>query len=86
MTSFDTIAQALDALKRGEILIVVDDENRENEGDLVASAEHLTQEQMTFIIRHTSGIVFLALTNAVADQLDVRSQREVRGLRTRRRA
>ncbi len=71
MTSFDTIAQALDALKRGEILIVVDDENRENEGDLVASAEHLTQEQMTFIIRHTSGIVFLALTNAVADQLDL---------------
>lgn len=52
-------------------MIVVDDENRENEGDLVASAEHLTQEQMTFIIRHTSGIVFLALTNEIANQLDL---------------
>lgn len=52
-------------------MIVVDDEDRENEGDIVIAAEHVTTEQMALLIRHTSGIVFLALSNAIADQLDL---------------
>jgi 3,4-dihydroxy 2-butanone 4-phosphate synthase/GTP cyclohydrolase II len=53
------------------MVIVVDDEDRENEGDIVIAAEHVTTEQMALLIRHTSGIVFLALSNAIADQLDL---------------
>lgn len=51
------------------MIIVVDDEERENEGDLVVAAEHITVEAMAFIIRHTGGVVCLALANDIADQL-----------------
>ena len=53
------------------MIIVVDDEQRENEGDLVIAAEHITEEQMAFLIRHTGGIVCLPLSNTVADQLEL---------------
>ena len=68
---FSPIPDALAALKDGRMIIVVDNADRENEGDLIVAAEHVSEEQMTFIIRHTSGIVFLALSNAVADQLSL---------------
>ncbi|MFC9556474.1 bifunctional 3,4-dihydroxy-2-butanone-4-phosphate synthase/GTP cyclohydrolase II [Rhodococcus sp. NPDC056960] len=58
---FDTVTEALDAIARGEIIVVVDDENRENEGDLVMAAEHVTTEKMAFIVRHTSGFVCVAM-------------------------
>jgi len=69
MVSFATVPQALNALKAGRMIIVVDDEARENEGDLVLAAGHVTDEAMAFIIRHTGGVVCLALTHAIADQL-----------------
>ncbi len=69
--NFLSIPQALDRLKRGEFLIVVDDADRENEGDLVLAAEHVTDEKMAFVIRHTGGVVCLALSNAIADRLDL---------------
>lgn len=53
------------------MLIVVDGEDRENEGDLILAAEHITDEKMAFIIRHTGGVVCLSLSNAIADQLDL---------------
>lgn len=71
--SFHTIPQALDALRIGQMVIVVDDEQRENEGDLVMAAQHITSEAMAFIIRHTGGVVCLALSNVIADQLDLPS-------------
>lgn len=71
MTSFSPIADAVDALKKGGMVIVVDDENRENEGDLVIAAEHVTEEQMAFIIRHTGGVVCLSLSDKIADVLDL---------------
>ena len=49
----------------------MDDENRENEGDLVMAAEFVTEEGMGFIIRHTGGVVCLALRNNIADQLEL---------------
>ncbi len=61
----DSIAQ----LKAGKMIIVTDDEHRENEGDIVMAAEHVTEEAMAFIIRNTGGVVCLALSNAIADQL-----------------
>lgn len=53
------------------MVIVVDDENRENEGDLVVAAEHVTEEQMAFIIRNTGGVVCLSLNDEIADALNL---------------
>lgn len=71
MPSSTPIPEALNALRAGRMIIVVDDEERENEGDLVIAAEHITEEQMAFIIQHTGGVVCLALSNDIADQLDL---------------
>ncbi len=68
---FSPIPAALDALRTGRMVIVVDDEDRENEGDLIVAAEHIDEQKMGMLIRHTSGIIFLSLTNAIADQLDL---------------
>jgi 3,4-dihydroxy 2-butanone 4-phosphate synthase/GTP cyclohydrolase II len=65
------IKQALEILGAGKFLIVVDDESRENEGDLVLAAEHVTAAKMAFAIRHTGGVVCLALSDTIADQLDL---------------
>src|SRR5690554_1694526 len=58
-------------LKAGRPVILVDDEDRENEGDLVLAAEAVTPERLAFMIRHTGGVVCLAMTNAMADRLDL---------------
>lgn len=70
---FASIPQALDALRAGQFVIVVDDEDRENEGDLVIAAEHIAPDKMAFLIRHTGGVVCLALTHEITDQLDLPS-------------
>ena len=54
---FAEIEKAIAAIGRGEIVVVVDDEDRENEGDLIMAAEHATPEAVAFMIRHTSGII-----------------------------
>jgi 3,4-dihydroxy-2-butanone 4-phosphate synthase len=51
--SFDALQDALDAFARGEFLVVMDDENRENEGDLIIAASHCTTEKMAWMIKHT---------------------------------
>lgn len=71
MSAFSPITDALTALKNGGMIIVVDDEDRENEGDLVIAAEHVTEKQMAFIIRHTGGVVCLSLSDDIADALDL---------------
>lgn len=65
------VAHALKALKAGKFVIIVDDADRENEGDLVLAAEHADAKKLAFMIRHTGGVVCLALSNAVADRLDL---------------
>lgn len=69
--SFSSIPDALEVLRAGGMVIVVDDANRENEGDLIIAAERMTTEMMAFMIRHTGGVVFLALSNEIADQLEL---------------
>jgi len=54
---FDTIETAIEAIKRGEMVVVVDDDDRENEGDLIMAASKATSEAVAFMIRHTSGIL-----------------------------
>jgi 3,4-dihydroxy 2-butanone 4-phosphate synthase / GTP cyclohydrolase II len=69
MSQFHSIDAALKAFRKGDFVIVVDDEDRENEGDLVIAAEHITEQKMAFIIRHTGGVVCLPLSNSIADTL-----------------
>jgi 3,4-dihydroxy 2-butanone 4-phosphate synthase / GTP cyclohydrolase II len=69
--SFDTIEEALSALKKGEIIIVVDDEDRENEGDLVVLAEKATPEAINFMITHGRGLVCVPMTEERARELDL---------------
>jgi 3,4-dihydroxy 2-butanone 4-phosphate synthase/GTP cyclohydrolase II len=63
------VADALRAFERGEIVVVTDDNDRENEGDLVVAASHATPEKMAFIVRHTSGIVCTPMTREEARRL-----------------
>ncbi len=53
---------ALDRFRRGEMVIVVDDDDRENEGDLIMLAEHATAEKTAFMVRYTTGILCVAIT------------------------
>lgn len=64
-----TAEQAIDELRRGRMIILVDDEDRENEGDLVIAAEHVTPEAIAFMARHGCGLVCLALTEERAGEL-----------------
>ncbi len=66
---FDGIEAALGAIARGEIVVVVDDEDRENEGDLIMAAEKITPEAMAFFIRYTSGVICVPLTGERLDDL-----------------
>ena len=69
--TFATIPEALEALRQGKMIIVVDDEQRENEGDWVVAAQHMTTEKMAFFIRNTGGVVCLSLSNDIADTLEL---------------
>jgi 3,4-dihydroxy 2-butanone 4-phosphate synthase/GTP cyclohydrolase II len=68
---FSTIEDAVAAIGRGEIVVVVDDEDRENEGDLIMAAEAATPENLAFFVRHTSGVICAPLTGDRLDELDV---------------
>ena len=66
---FGTIEQAVEDLKNGKLIIVADDEDRENEGDLVCAAELITPETINFMTLHGRGLICLALTGERCDQL-----------------
>ena len=66
-----SVPDLLDELRAGRAVVLVDDADRENEGDLVFAAEHATPELLAFTIRHTGGIVCVAMPNDVADRLDL---------------
>ena len=65
------ISELLEELRAGHPVILVDDEDRENEGDLVLAAEHATTAWMAFMIRYTGGVVCLAMTESWADHLEL---------------
>ena len=67
------IELALESLSRGEVIIVVDDEDRENEGDLIVAAEHATPEMINFMITHARGLVCVAITPDRARELHLPS-------------
>ena len=69
--TFDPIEDAIAAIGRGEIVVVADDEDRENEGDLIMAADAATPEAIAFFVRHTSGVVCVGLTGERCDDLDL---------------
>jgi len=68
---FATIEEAVAAIGRGEIVVVVDDEDRENEGDLIMAAEAATPEKIAFFVRYTSGLICVPMTGERLDELDI---------------
>ncbi len=71
MTQFTTIETALDELRQGRMLILVDDENREQEGDLVIAAEKVTPEAINFMARYARGLICLTLTEDIVERLRI---------------
>ncbi|GAA6035204.1 hypothetical protein JCM8097_006418 [Rhodosporidiobolus ruineniae] len=68
----DTVEDALEAVKRNEFVVVVDDMDRENEGDLIIPAANITQQQMAWLIRHSSGYVCICLPKQRLEELDIK--------------
>lgn len=68
---FATIPELIEEIREGRMVIVVDDPDRENEGDLIVAAEKITAKQMGFLIRHTSGIVCLPIIGERLDELEI---------------
>ncbi len=67
--AFDPIEDIIAAVGRGEIVVLVDDEDRENEGDLIMAAEFATQESLAFFVRHACGVIVAPLTEERCDDL-----------------
>ena len=67
---FASVEDAVAAIARGEIIVVVDDEDRENEGDLIMAAGAASAETITFFVRHTSGVICAPLTGERLDELE----------------
>src|SRR5437762_11724904 len=64
-----TVEEAIEELRAGRMIVLVDDEFRENEGDLVIAAEKVTPEAINFMIRNACGIVCLSLSPPICDRL-----------------
>src|ERR1700741_3946954 len=67
----NTIKEAIEAIKNGETIIVVDDEDRENEGDFLTAARNATPETINFMVRHGRGLVCAPITTKRAKELDL---------------
>ena len=71
MTAFASIADAVAAIAAGRMVVVVDDADRENEGDLIMAAEAATPEKIAFFVRHTSGVICTPMLGERLDELDL---------------
>ncbi|WP_173299231.1 bifunctional 3,4-dihydroxy-2-butanone-4-phosphate synthase/GTP cyclohydrolase II [Thermanaeromonas sp. C210] len=69
MFKFNTIEEAIEDLKKGQMIVVVDDEDRENEGDVVAAAEKVTPEIVNFMATHARGLICVPMTGRRLDEL-----------------
>ncbi len=69
MSKFNTIEEALKSLEKGEMIVVLDDEDRENEGDLVLSAEKVTPELINFMASRARGLICAPVSSEIADRL-----------------
>lgn len=69
--NFDTVESAIEAIARGEMIIVVDDEDRENEGDLVMAAEKVTPEAINFMATYARGLICVPMTRERLEELKI---------------
>ena len=70
----DSIAEAIDDFRQGKMVIVVDDEDRENEGDIIVAAEKITPEQVNFMLKNARGVLCAPITNSRCRELDLPHQ------------
>ncbi len=68
---FASIPEAIEEIRQGRMVIVVDDADRENEGDLIMAAERVTPEAIAFIVRHTSGVICMPVVGERLDELEI---------------
>lgn len=68
---FSSIPEAIEDIRQGKLVVVVDDEDRENEGDLIMAAQLATPEAMAFIVKHGTGIVCVSMTGEDLERLDL---------------
>ncbi len=73
-SKLNSIAEAIEEIKNGKIIIVVDDEDRENEGDFICAAESITPEMVNFVIKHGRGVLCAPITEERCDELDLEMQ------------
>ena len=71
---FHSIEEAIRDIKQGKFIIVLDDEDRENEGDLVIAARHVTPQAVNFMAKHARGLICLALTPQRVEELHLPQQ------------
>ena len=69
--AFDSVEECLAALRRGEIIVVTDDEDRENEGDCICAAEFATTANVNFMATHAKGLICMPMTDAWCQKLDL---------------
>ncbi|MEO8323667.1 MAG: 3,4-dihydroxy-2-butanone-4-phosphate synthase, partial [Actinomycetota bacterium] len=65
------VEDAIEELKQGHMVVVVDDEDRENEGDLIFAAEKVTPDAVAFMVKHCSGIIFVSMEGERLEQLSL---------------
>ena len=70
----NTIEEAIEEFRKGEMVIVVDDEDRENEGDLIIAAEKIDAEKVNFMLKHARGVLCAPITLSRCDELDLPHQ------------
>ena len=69
MFAFNSIEEALESLRNGEMIIVTDDENREKEGDLICAAEHATTENVNFMAKYGRGLICMPMSRTLVEKL-----------------
>src|ERR1700744_1262349 len=68
---FATVEEAVEDIRQGRMIVLVDDEDRENEGDLTMAAEKITPEAINFMAKHGRGLICLAMTPERLDELEI---------------
>ena len=69
MFQYNTVEEACEALRNGEIILVTDDEDRENEGDMICAAQFATTENVNFMAAHAKGLICMPMSKAICDKL-----------------
>ena len=71
MGKFNTIPEAIEDIKNGKMIIVIDDENRENEGDIIVAAEKATPDVINFMASHAKGLICMPVEQEILDRLNI---------------